>query len=159
QTDSKRCAVPFTTTFRAHCPPMNLNQMSDDGQTEAKAAMRAGGRAVGLPEALEYVRQEVLTDPLPGIGYDNLDARINPPRPNLDAASLGSELNRVGEQVPDHLLQSFRITGHCPRERVQVSHKVNVFCFCRGTHHIKGTIDDPRRFDLLQIQPQLARHD
>jgi hypothetical protein len=137
---------------------MDLNQMANNGQTETKAAMRTGRRAVGLPEALEYVRQKVVTDPLPGIDYDNLDARIDPPRANLDAASLGSELDRVGEQVPDHLLQSFRITGHCPCQNVQVSHELNVFRFCRGTHHIQGAIDDPRRLDLLQIQPQLPRY-
>src|SRR5882672_9244400 len=132
-------------------PAMDLNQVPDNGQTKAKAAMRARGRDVGLPKAFEYVRQEVLTDPLAVIRHRNFNARINPPRTNLDAAPFGSELDRIGEQVPYHLLQAFRITGHRPRERLEVRHKVDVFRFCRGTHYIHGSVDDLGRLDLARI--------
>src|SRR6266436_3600867 len=137
-------------------PAMDLNQVPDNGQTKAKAAMRARGRHVGLPKAFEYVRQEVRTDPLAVVCHHNLNARINPPQANLDAAPFGSELDRIGEQVPYHLLQSFRISGHRPGEGLEVSHKVNVFRFCRGTHYIQGGVDDLRRLDVAPIQPQLA---
>src|SRR6266850_706732 len=76
-------------------PSMDLNQVPDNGQTKAKAPMRARRRDVGLPEALEYVRQEVLTDPLAGIGHDNLNARINPPRANRDAGHIEEILDEL----------------------------------------------------------------
>src|SRR5262249_24977811 len=159
QTDGKSCAFSSTSAFRVHHPPMTLYQVPDNGQTKSKTAMRACRRDVGLPEALEYVRQEVLTDPLAGVGHDNLDARINPLRADLHPAALGSELDRVGEQGPDHLLQPFRIARHCPRQRVQVTLKADVFRFCSRPDYIDRGVDDLRRLDLVPIHPQFAGDD
>src|SRR5215831_2557122 len=96
ETDGKSCAFSSTSAFRVHHPPMTLYQVPDNGQTKSKTAMRPCRRDVGLPEALEDIRQEVLTDPLAGIGHDNLNARINPSRADLYAAALWSELDRIG---------------------------------------------------------------
>jgi hypothetical protein len=40
-------------------PAVQLDQIAHERKAEAEAAMDAGGRTVGLPEALEDVRQEV----------------------------------------------------------------------------------------------------
>src|SRR5215831_8341183 len=159
ETDGKSCAFSSTSAFRVHHPPMTLYQVPDNGQTKSKTAMRPCRRDVGLPEALEYIRQEVLTDPLAGIGHDNLNARINPSRADLHAAALWSELDRIGEQVPDHLLQPFRIARHCPHQCVQVRLKADVFRLCCGTDHIDCGVDDLSRLDLVPIQPQFTRDD
>src|SRR5262245_48605691 len=138
---------------------MALDQVPDYRQTKSKTAMRAGRRDVGLPEPLEYIRQEVLTNALSGIGHNNLNARINRSRPDLYAAALGSKLGRVGKQVPNYLLQSFRISGHCACQGVHVSHKLDVFSLCRRAHDIQGALDDLGRLDRLQFQPQFAGDD
>src|SRR5215831_889478 len=138
---------------------MDLNHVADYGQTKAEAAMGASCRNVGLPEALEYIRKEFRTDALTGVCYDDLNARFEPSRSDFDASGRGSELDRIGQQIPDHLLQPFRITRDCSFSSIHVNDKGDVFRVCGRPHHIDGTADDLRWFDVPEIQTQLARDD
>src|SRR5262249_8591599 len=145
QTDGKSCAFSSTSAFRVHHPPMTLYQVPDNGQTKSKTAMRPCRRDVGLPEALEYIRQEVLPDPLAGTGQHSAPPPINPPRVEPPAPPLGITLDRVGERVPAPLWHPFRTPRPFPRHGVQLSHKTDVFRFCRGPDHIDCSVDDLSR--------------
>ena len=72
--------------------------------------MPPGRRRVGLPEALEDVRQQLGRDPPAGVGDAQLDVRPAPREPHVHAATLGRELDRVREQVPRHLLEAVGVT-------------------------------------------------
>ena len=68
--------------------------------------------AVALPESLEHVTQEILTDALPGVGDDHQCVGIRAVQLDLDPAALGCELHGVGQQIPQNLAQSIGIAGH-----------------------------------------------
>ena len=53
---------------------MLLDQVTSDREAEPKAAVLTCRAAVGLPEALEHVRQELRRDP--GTGVLHLDADL-----------------------------------------------------------------------------------
>ena len=58
---------PFSFGLRLHRPAVQLDQVTHDREPEAEAAVRARGRAVRLPEALEDVGQELRRDALAGV--------------------------------------------------------------------------------------------
>ena len=103
----------------AHRAAVQLDEVLHDRQPEAQAADRARRRGVRLPEAVEHVRQEFGLDPDAGVGDGDLDVRRSraPARPRPGRPS--GELDGVGEQVPDDLLQPVRVPGDGAGQRVE----------------------------------------
>ena len=78
--------------------------------------MRARARAVGLTEALEDVRQEARLDALARCRATAISTASPPAAAtHRRRGRLGRELDRVREQVPDHLLQPLRVAETAPR--------------------------------------------
>ena len=73
----ERRAVSFAGASRHHGSAVQLDQVLDDRETEAEAAVLARGRMVGLPEAVESMRQELGFDADPGIGDADLEMRVH----------------------------------------------------------------------------------
>ena len=87
-------------------PAVLLDEMAHDRQAEAEAAVHAGVGGVGLGEAIEDVRQEPGLDAGPGVAHLDAGAPVHLLEGDGDVPALGAELDRVGEQVRDHLLQA-----------------------------------------------------
>ena len=91
-------------------PAVLLDEMAHDRQAEAEAAVQACVGGVGLGKAIEDVGQEPRSIPAPV----SLTLRRAHPftfsRLTRDVAAVGAELDRVGQQVRDHLLQARGIT-------------------------------------------------
>src|SRR6185369_731756 len=64
-------AVAFTQTFNAHTSAMQFDDISNDGKTDPKTAVRSHVRAVCLTEPVEYLRQELGLDTFTGIADDD----------------------------------------------------------------------------------------
>ena len=109
-------------------------QLAADGKPKARAAVFAGRSSVGLLESLEdeplLLRRDAdarildgKSDDLPGAfeyGVILTPAVCGEPDTNFDVA-LGGELDGVGEQVLENLLEALRIAIHGLREiRVEV---------------------------------------
>ena len=77
---------------------MRLDELADDGEAEAEAAVRAGGGAVGLAKALEDVGLEVRGDADARVRDRDLDRGRVALDEHLDAAAPGRELDRVGQE-------------------------------------------------------------
>src|SRR5215510_2007735 len=90
---------------------MQLDQVFDESKAEAEAAVPSGARRVGLSEAVKDVRQEISADAFARVGHGDANVRIHALQARFDAASLRRELDGVGEQVPDHLLQAGGVTS------------------------------------------------
>src|SRR5215472_12013291 len=88
---------------------MHLDDMTHDGQTKAQAAVLARGRAVRLTESVENVRQELRLNAHAGVIDRDLDLCPSSCQPPFDAPALVRKLDRVGEQIPDGLLQAVGI--------------------------------------------------
>ena len=120
---------------RALDPDLAAEQPGDlpaDRQAQAGAAVLAAGARVGLLERLEDDLQLVRRDADAGVAHRERDdrgppgrgpggRRSSPPWPGRPAGStlpvLG-ELEGVGQQVPQHLLQPLRVGGDGPRQAV-----------------------------------------
>jgi hypothetical protein len=83
--------------------------VTHDRKPQTEAAGLPGCPDLGLPKPLENIRQEVRADTHTGIADDDLDVRIHSFQPHLDATALRRELHRIGQQVPDDLLQAIGI--------------------------------------------------
>src|SRR5688572_28041475 len=89
---------------------MRLGQVADDSETKAEAAVLAGRGAIGLPEAIEDEWQKLPLDSLTGITYHDLGVTVSAaPEQAIDPASRRGELDRVRQQVPDHLAQTVHV--------------------------------------------------
>ena len=78
---------------------------------------RGGG--VGLAEAVEDVGEELGLDADAGVDDADLDVRVDPLQEDLDLAALGRELDGVGEEVPDDLLEAGGVAGDGTGERIE----------------------------------------
>src|SRR6266542_1158321 len=81
--------------------------------------------AIGLSEAIKYMRKKIRADALAGIADGDLRMRIVTLKPNLDAPVFRRKLNRVGEQIPNDLLEAGRVTHHRAGGRIKLSAKLN----------------------------------
>jgi hypothetical protein len=89
---------------------VKLHEVPDDGEAEAEAAVLSTRRAVRLPEALEHVREKPRVDARAVVLHANLDLVATVVRQgHLDETSGPREFDRVGDEVPDDLLQALRI--------------------------------------------------
>src|SRR5213594_2417225 len=67
---------------RGDGPAVLLDEMTDDREAEAQPAVGATDRAVGLPETLEDVRQELCRDALPGVADGELEMGVDTRQPD-----------------------------------------------------------------------------
>ena len=65
--------------------------------------------AVRLAESLEHVRQELGRDADAGVADGDFQVRVDALEPDLHLAAAVGELHRIRQQIPQHLLQAFRI--------------------------------------------------
>src|SRR5581483_6456300 len=88
---------------------VRLDDARGDREAETEAAMAALLRIGRLPEPLEDVRQERAVDADAGVGDDDLDLRVARRYGQRDEAARWRELDRVGDQVRQHLLKPVRV--------------------------------------------------
>jgi hypothetical protein len=141
----------------ADAAAVGLDELLDDGQPRSQATARAVAGRVALREAVEHERQEVGGDALPGV--DDLDAQplgIFGEHGGHHAAS-GRELDRVGRQVPDHLLQPQRIGADQPVRRVLALLEADVLVLERRLQRAQRGDQLLRRIDHREGQRQLAQ--
>src|SRR6185503_14066597 len=85
---------------------VKLDEVTHDRQPEAEPAIWPRRPGLGLAEALEDVRQEGSLDADAGVGDEEIDGAValDPAQSHRHHAAARRELDRVGEQVPHHLL-------------------------------------------------------
>src|SRR6188508_2287152 len=115
--DGERRSAAFALALGAHPSTVQLDQMAHDRKAQPEAAMGSRRRAVALTKALEDVRQKILTDTFAIVTDAQLGLHPFALQVDLDLAALGRELDRVGEQVPDNLLQARGISRRVGRRR------------------------------------------
>jgi hypothetical protein len=100
-------------------PAVQLHEALHDGQSQTEPPVLAGRRRVPLPEALEQVRDELRPDADAGVRDADLDVGTHPLEPDSNLALPWRELDRIGDEIPDDLLQPARITGDRPGSRIE----------------------------------------
>jgi len=89
---------------------VEFHQVTHDRQPQAEAAVLPADRSIRLSEAVEHMRQKSAVD-TGAIVFDRnaQGAMFGLDELDLDHASRLRELDGVGEQVPDHLLEPGRV--------------------------------------------------
>src|SRR5262249_23987939 len=75
---------------------------------------------------------------------------------NLDGAPLPRELDRVGQEVPYHLLYAVAIAPDPPLWRIKRRFQVDAEGFYRWTHHFDCSFDNRQQIGRLPIEIQFA---
>ena len=159
QLDADGRAAVLARARRFDPAAMRFDEMAADRQPEAEPAVRPRERAVGLAEALEEVGQELRRDAFPGVADADLDLRVDALQPHLDAAAAGRELDRVRQQVPDHLLQPLRIARHRHAGLIDRRLQPDALRRRRRRHRFERLVDHARQVHRADVQPQLAGDD
>src|SRR6266852_1924783 len=105
---------------------MQLHELPDEGEAQAETAERARIRAVPLAEAVKHVGKKCRLDAHAGVRDGDLRCSTRLHQPNLHAAPLGRELQGIGQQVPQDLLQASRVAQN-RADRLDVGLQLDVF--------------------------------
>ena len=139
---------------------VDVDQVLDDGQPDAEPGEALAGAGLLLAEALEDLRQEFRADAAAAVGDGDFVLIAVGARIHVDAPAGGRELDRVGEQVPDHLLQA-RIVRHHVRFAI-----VDLQCTIRTPFRLRLRADDfhrgfdgARRRNGVHLDAHLAEAD
>ena len=133
--------------------------MAHDREAEAQPAVVAGVGGIALAEALEDVGKDLRADALAGVldgdhhvGIDPLDARGDAPAP-------GRELDRVRDQVPDHLPQAVGVAGHQAGRGIEDGLYLDPTRVRRRHQRLDGRRHHGRHLDGAHVQAELRPHD
>jgi len=88
---------------------VHFDQMFDDGKPKSKPAELSPRAAVGLAEAVKDVGQKIRADALPVITHRKQQVGPVASGRYADGSTLGRELDRIGNQVPNDLLHASEI--------------------------------------------------
>src|SRR5262245_30072154 len=83
--------------------------MPRDRQSEAEPSMLSCRTAVSLPKPIEHERQELDVDSDPRVFHLDRDDALCRSAADLDPATFRRELDRVRDDVAEHLLKALRI--------------------------------------------------
>src|SRR5262245_7157826 len=101
--------MPDPIAVRKDFPLVLLEEMTRDRKAQTQATVLARGAAIGLPEAIENVRQKFRLDTDAGIPHLDLDRITFCSAANLDAPALRRELDGVRDDIGQDLMQTLRI--------------------------------------------------
>ena len=139
---------------------MQLDEVPDEREPETKARELPVDALIVLAEPLEQIRKEVGRDAGAGVADRDVDDPRVLPEPHGDPAPLRRELHRVGEQVPEHLLQPIlHHPGPSPAPGSTSAHERQPFRLNGRPDHIDRGFQDRHQIARLELQPGLARDD
>jgi hypothetical protein len=88
------------------------------------------------------------------------DYLMQPGKTMKQCARCGEyELDGVGQQVPDDLLQSIGVAGDWTSGRIEHGLQANRLCVGGGTDRVDGRVDDLNQVNRSYVEPQLAGND
>ena len=153
---------PALVVRRAHVAAVQLHQVAHDGQPQAQPAVAAGcwrSRPGGSARRRGAGTRAAMPSP---VSCDrDLDVGVHASRRTWTLAAPGRELDGVGEQVPDDLLQPVGVAGDRARLGVQDRRwSADPLGLGRRAHGVQRGLDHrPRARTGLHVQAQLARDD
>ena len=159
QVDRKRRPLVLAIAVRHRAPAMQLGQLADKRQAQTQAFRATGVRRIGLPERVEQEGHEFRRDALALVHHRNAHVDITGFDRHLDVRPLRAELDGVGQQVPDDLLDPLGI-AHKPDRRIGKRGRDRHIAFRRGLGRAGNRgVDGRLQRKGLFGHAQAARHD
>src|SRR5690606_9938609 len=103
QRDAELAAEPGARAAGLDRAALQLDDLLDQGQTDAESALRAFAVIVDLPEHLENLAEPFCRDTDAAVGHAQLDPVVDAVHAQTDAAAWIRIPGRVVQQVRDHL--------------------------------------------------------
>ena len=133
--------------------------MLHERQSEPEPAVGPRAGAVALPEALEDVRHELGVDADAGVGDHDLGPSRHAAQADADLARRRRELDRIGDQVPDDLLETVGIAEDRAGPRIEDGLDLDALGVGRRPHRVQRGLDHGHQIDRPRVEPKLAAHD
>ena len=143
-------ALSLSRALGEDVPPVELDEMANEGEPDARPRVRPGGRAVALAQPVEDIGQDVRVDALPRIGHDDLRVRPHPLRLDLDAPAARGELDGIAQQVPHHLAEPVGIAADGGPGRLQERVQPEPLRGGARTDGLQHLLDDIAEIDDLE---------
>ena len=158
QPDRERRAVPFTRAHRPHGAAVQFDDVPHDGQAEAEPSESPRRRRVGLPEPVEDEGQHIGSDADAGVLNLEFDGVLDIAQRYDDPAVGAGELDRVRQDVPEHLLEPIRVADH-RRGDADPLFEPNPLGVHRRPERVDRRANDRANVDRLDGQRHLCLHD
>ena len=110
---------PSPGLFTRTEPPCNSTRCLTMDRPSPRPPWRRVRRRVGLAEAVEHEGQEFGLDADAGILDRHFDVRVHALEHHVDVSAGRRELHRIGQQVPEHLLQPAGVAAQPTRARIE----------------------------------------
>src|SRR5206468_4961311 len=124
-------------------------------ETEPGAARLAGRGRVDLGELPEQLGEILGRDPFAAVAHRHLNLTVDRLDDHVDAASRGRELDRVREEVGEHLGDAAGVDRDVRQARSQVELNVDVALVDQRLQVVQGLLD--HRLDRLALEVHAQR--
>src|SRR5450830_1635725 len=145
--------------YQTHAAPVQFDQTLDHHQTQPCALVLARERAVDLDERLEQLCLIFDADADAGIADSNLQHVVNALRAECDSAAIRSELDGIGQQVVDNLLELAQICDDLRHLSIGLQCYFQVVVQGFFLDHAQTVLQHSIHGNQLQIQRHLAGFD
>ena len=111
-------------------------------------------RTISLPKAIKHRPKRSRIDASSRINHDDSSVRIYELQSDLNLTVYRSELDRIGNQVPDHLLKPPRIAGNRTNAGINDLLQRDGLGVRRRTHAFDPCVNDFSQVDALHVKTQ-----
>ena len=85
--------------------------------------------------------------------------RAGPLQTEVDASSVGGELDRIGEEIPHHLLEAARVARDRPGRRIEHGFESDALRVRKTLDGLDRRLDDGDEVNRAHLEPKLAGYD
>ncbi len=158
QCDRQGRALTKSLARHADGASMHFGEPSNNREPDAQTTMRARARRIRLPERLEHEGQEMRLDAGAGVAHFDSVGVVAAREPHRNGAAARRKPHRVGDQVPEHLLQAVGI-AHGWKRPLADALQGHVPRVCGRPARIDRIRRDRAEVHVAHVQQQLARRD
>ena len=107
--NDERRALVFAGAVSRDRSTVQVDDVADDREAEAKPAVDSSHRRIGLTEPVEDERQNIRSNPLAGVRDFESEELLVARQLQIGRAAGARELQRIRQQVPEHLLKAIGV--------------------------------------------------
>ena len=155
----QRAPLPEARALGPHLPAVQLDQLAHQREADAGPLVAARRRVVHLREAVEDPLELIGGNPHPGVRHRKVHAARLAPHRQLDPPARLRELQRIPDQVHQHLVERIRISVK-PLHRLQRSAlEPHALALRQPASALDHVAHQPRRIQAQPAHLQLAALD
>ncbi len=157
--DDESGSESFAGAFGLDGTAVEFDEVFDNGEADAEAAIFACDGGIGLSEAFEDVGEEFGFHSAAGVGDGDFDGGVGSFEEDFDLAADGGEFDGVVEKVPDDLLKAVGVAGELGGARVEDLGEGYFPGVGGGLDGFDGGVDDGDQIEGLDVDADFSGGD